>query len=83
MPDSRLSFLHIRTSTSWRRRVAGSTGRTRAPSSDRPSPHECPAADFIIASGDLISDESEDSYRRLQALLEPWRPHPLYDGEPR
>ncbi len=25
--------------------------------------------DFIIASGDLISDESEDSYRRLQSLL--------------
>jgi Icc protein len=27
--------------------------------------------DFIIASGDLISDESEDSYRRLQTLLLP------------
>jgi Icc protein len=25
--------------------------------------------DFIIASGDLVSDESEDSYRRLQSLL--------------
>ncbi|HSD51874.1 MAG TPA: phosphodiesterase [Candidatus Methylomirabilis sp.] len=25
--------------------------------------------DFIIASGDLISDESEESYRRLQTLL--------------
>lgn len=27
--------------------------------------------DFIVASGDLISDESEESYRRLQALLQP------------
>jgi 3',5'-cyclic-AMP phosphodiesterase len=27
--------------------------------------------DFIIASGDLVSDESEDSYRRLQSLLAP------------
>jgi len=27
--------------------------------------------DFIIASGDLISDGSEASYRRLQSLLEP------------
>jgi len=27
--------------------------------------------DFIIASGDLISDESQESYRRLQCLLEP------------
>lgn len=29
--------------------------------------------DFIIASGDLVSDESEDSYRRLQTLLGPVR----------
>jgi Icc protein len=27
--------------------------------------------DFVIASGDLISDESEESYRRLQSLLKP------------
>jgi Icc protein len=27
--------------------------------------------DFVIVSGDLISDESEDSYRRLQSLLKP------------
>jgi 3',5'-cyclic-AMP phosphodiesterase len=27
--------------------------------------------DFIVASGDLISDESEESYRRLKALLQP------------
>src|SRR3970040_2219774 len=27
--------------------------------------------DFIVASGDLISDESEESYRRLQSLLQP------------
>jgi Icc protein len=27
--------------------------------------------DFIIAGGDLVSDESEESYRRLQALLSP------------
>lgn len=27
--------------------------------------------DFVIASGDLVSDESEDSYQRLQALLAP------------
>lgn len=27
--------------------------------------------DFVVASGDLVSDESEESYRRLQALLEP------------
>ena len=27
--------------------------------------------DFIVASGDLISDESEESYRRLQTLLQP------------
>jgi Icc protein len=30
--------------------------------------------DFVIASGDLVSDESEDSYRRLQALLAPLKP---------
>ncbi|HSB72028.1 MAG TPA: phosphodiesterase [Candidatus Methylomirabilis sp.] len=30
--------------------------------------------DFIIASGDLVSDESEESYRRLQALLSPLTP---------
>jgi Icc protein len=27
--------------------------------------------DFVVASGDLVGDESEDSYRRLQALLAP------------
>ena len=27
--------------------------------------------DFVVAGGDLISDESEDSYRRLQELLRP------------
>lgn len=27
--------------------------------------------DFIVASGDLISDESEESYRHLQTLLQP------------
>jgi len=27
--------------------------------------------DFVVASGDLIGDESEESYRRLQALLAP------------
>ena len=27
--------------------------------------------DFIVASGDLIGDESEESYRRLQTLLQP------------
>jgi 3',5'-cyclic-AMP phosphodiesterase len=27
--------------------------------------------DFVVASGDLVSDESGDSYRRLQALLSP------------
>ena len=27
--------------------------------------------DFVVAGGDLISDESEESYRRLQALLAP------------
>ena len=27
--------------------------------------------DFVVASGDLISDESEESYRRLKALLQP------------
>ena len=27
--------------------------------------------DFVIASGDLAGDESEDAYRRLQRLLEP------------
>jgi Icc protein len=31
------------------------------------------APDFIIASGDLISDESEHSYRRLKSLLDPLR----------
>ena len=30
--------------------------------------------DFIIASGDLVSDESEESYRRLQALLSSLEP---------
>ena len=30
--------------------------------------------DFIVATGDLISDESEESYRRLQALLQPLEP---------
>ena len=27
--------------------------------------------DFVVASGDLVSDESEESYRRLQGLLAP------------
>ena len=31
------------------------------------------APDFIVASGDLISDESEAAYRRLRQLLEPLR----------
>jgi Icc protein len=30
--------------------------------------------DLVIAGGDLVSDESEASYRRLRALLEPLRP---------
>ncbi|MCK7528893.1 MAG: metallophosphoesterase [Ignavibacteriales bacterium] len=28
-------------------------------------------ADFVVAGGDLVSDEAEDSYRRLQTLLAP------------
>ncbi len=31
------------------------------------------APDFVIASGDLVGDESEPAYRRLQELLEPLR----------
>ena len=30
--------------------------------------------DFVIASGDLVGDESEDAYRRLQAFLAPLEP---------
>lgn len=72
MPDSRLSFLHISDlhilEEEGRRQHGADTGailRQAVPLMNALRP------DFIIASGDLISDESEDSYRRLQALLEP------------
>jgi Icc protein len=75
MPDTPLSFLHISDlhilGEEERRQYGADTGailRQAVPMMNALRP------DFIIASGDLIGDESEGSYRRLQALLAPLRP---------
>jgi Icc protein len=72
MRDGRLSFLHISDlhilGEEGRRQHGADTGailRQAVPLMN------ALRSDFIIAGGDLISDESEDSYRRLQALLKP------------
>jgi Icc protein len=74
MPDGRLSFLHISdlhiAAEEGRRQHGADTAailRQAVPMMDALRP------DFIIASGDLVSDESEESYRRLKALLAPLR----------
>lgn len=72
MPGSRLCFLHISdlhilADEGRRQHGADTTAilRQAIPMMNTLRP------DFIIAGGDLISDESEESYRRLQTLLEP------------
>jgi Icc protein len=78
MPASRLRFLHISDlhilGDAGRRQYGVDTAETLARAV--PVMHAL-APDFIIASGDLISDESEASYRRLRQLLEPLRV-PIY-----
>jgi Icc protein len=72
MPDACLSFLHISDlhilADADRRQHGADTSailRQAIPMMNALRP------DFIIASGDLISDEAEDSYRRLRTLLKP------------
>ncbi len=72
MPGSRLCFLHISDlhilAEEDRRQHGADTAailRQAVPMMNALRP------DFIIASGDLISDESEESYRRLRTLLQP------------
>lgn len=72
MPEARLSFLHVSDlhilGEEGRRQHGADTAailRQAVPLMNALRP------DFIVASGDLISDESEESYRRLQALLAP------------
>src|SRR5574337_330283 len=72
MPAPPLSFLHISDlhilGEEERRQYGVDTGailRQAVPLMNALRP------DFIVASGDLISDESEESYRRLRALLAP------------
>lgn len=71
MAGSRFSFLHISDlhilGEEARRQHGADTGailRQAIPLVNALQP------DFLIASGDLISDESEESYRRLQTLLQ-------------
>lgn len=72
MPEIPISFLHISdlhiAAEEGRRQHGADTAailRQAIPMMNALQP------DFIVASGDLISDESEESYRRLQALLQP------------
>ncbi len=72
MPDTHLCFLHISDlhilgEEELRQHGADTAAilRQAVPMMNALRP------DFIIASGDLIGDESEDSYRRLRALLKP------------
>jgi Icc protein len=74
MPEIPISFLHISdlhiAAEEGRRQHGADTAvilRQAVPMMDALRP------DFIIASGDLVSDESEESYRRLKALLAPLR----------
>lgn len=74
MPESQLSFLHISdlhiVAEEGRRQHGADTAailRQAVPMMNALRP------DFIVASGDLISDESEESYRRLKSLLAPLR----------
>jgi len=74
MPEARLTFLHISdlhiVGEEGRRQHGADTTailRQAIPMMDALEP------DLIVASGDLVSDESEASYRRLKALLEPLR----------
>ncbi len=75
MPESRFSFLHISDlhilAEEGRLQHGADTGAILRQAIPRMNGLE---PDFIIASGDLISDESEGSYRRLQELLAPLRP---------
>src|SRR3972149_6071963 len=71
MAGSRFSFLHISDlhilGEETRRQHGADTGailRQAIPLVNALQP------DLLIASGDLISDESEESYRRLQTLLQ-------------
>jgi Icc protein len=72
MPEVPISFLHISdlhiVAEEGRRQHGADTAgilRQAIPMMNALQP------DFIVASGDLVSDESEESYRRLQALLQP------------
>jgi Icc protein len=72
MPEAHLSFLHISDlhieAEEERRQHGADTAailRQAIPMMNALRP------DFIVACGDLIGDESEESYRRLQGLLQP------------
>jgi Icc protein len=72
MSEDRLSFLHISdlhiVAEEGHRQFGVDTAailRQAVPMMNALQP------DFIVASGDLVSDESEESYRRLQTLLRP------------
>jgi Icc protein len=72
MPEVPISFLHISdlhiVAEEERRQHGADTAailRQAIPMMNALRP------DFIVATGDLISDGSEESYRRLQALLQP------------
>jgi len=74
MPASRLRFIHVSDlhilGEEGRRQYGADTGailRQAIPLMNALEP------DLVIVGGDLVSDESEESYRRLQALLAPLR----------
>ncbi len=72
LPEAHLSFLHISDlhilAEEERRQHGADTAailRQAIPMMNALRP------DFIVACGDLVGDESEESYRRLQTLLQP------------
>ena len=85
MPEAHLSFLHISdlhiVAEEERRQHGADTAailRQAIPMMNALRP------DFIVASGDLISDESEESYRRAaDPASARGGPDPFPDGQPR
>jgi Icc protein len=72
MPDTQLCFLHVSDLHILGEERARQHGADTAAILQQAIPMmNALRPDVIIASGDLISDESEDSYRRLQRLLKP------------
>jgi Icc protein len=78
MPERTVSFLHVsdlHLLGDARRRQHGVDTAANLRQAIPMMRARCP--DFIVATGDLTSDGSEASYRRLQSLLEPL-PVPVY-----